>query len=64
MAQQGHVAGVCQVWNSLTGEMIHELQGHDKQAGVLVPHPTESRLIMTAGFDGKVRFAWPCDLRP
>jgi WD40 repeat protein len=39
---------------SRTGALLHTLAGHTSDVHVLQCHPTEKRLVMTAGYDGKI----------
>jgi len=41
------------VWNPKTGELIRTLQHHQEVAYVIEAHPTNPRVICTAGHDGK-----------
>ena len=42
------------VWDSRTGKLIHCLWEHDDDAFVIEAHPTDGRIVLTAGHDGKV----------
>lgn len=41
------------VWDSRTGVLKRMLKGHEDNAYVIEAHPTDSRLILTAGHDGE-----------
>ncbi|XP_061575074.1 bromodomain and WD repeat-containing protein 3 isoform X3 [Cololabis saira] len=45
------------VWNSYTGQLLHILKGHEAEVFVLEPHPSDPRIILSAGHDGNV-FIW------
>ncbi|XP_043927396.1 bromodomain and WD repeat-containing protein 1 [Protopterus annectens] len=45
------------VWNSLTGQLLHTLTGHNDEVFVLEAHPFDSRIMLSAGHDGNV-FLW------
>ncbi|NXY85795.1 BRWD1 protein, partial [Alcedo cyanopectus] len=45
------------VWNSYTGQLLHELVGHTDEVFVLETHPFDSRVMLSAGHDGKI-FIW------
>ncbi|NXF33013.1 BRWD1 protein, partial [Nyctibius bracteatus] len=45
------------VWNSYTGQLLHDLVGHADEVFVLEPHPFDSRIMLSAGHDGNV-FIW------
>lgn len=42
------------VWDAETGTLVHVLKGHTKAVYVLEIHPTNPRILLTAGFDGKI----------
>lgn len=43
------------IWDSCTGKLIHCLSGiHSEDVFVLVAHPTDPRVFMTGGYDGKL----------
>ncbi|XP_068220556.1 bromodomain and WD repeat-containing protein 3 isoform X2 [Palaemon carinicauda] len=42
------------VWESATGQLKQILKGHEDNAYVIEAHPSESRLILTAGHDGQL----------
>ena len=37
------------VWDSRTGTLLHVLKGHTRQSSVLAVHPTDPRIVMSAG---------------
>ncbi|KAG8591030.1 hypothetical protein GDO81_007020 [Engystomops pustulosus] len=45
------------VWDSHTGKLLHVLTGHDNDIYVLEPHPSDSRIMLSAGHDGNI-FLW------
>ncbi|KAJ6662401.1 hypothetical protein lerEdw1_011814 [Lerista edwardsae] len=45
------------VWNSYTGQLLHDLTGHADEVFVLEPHPFDSRIMLSAGHDGNI-FIW------
>ncbi|KAL0973282.1 hypothetical protein UPYG_G00201390 [Umbra pygmaea] len=45
------------VWNSYTGQLLHILKGHEDEVFVLEPHPSDPRIMLSAGHDGNV-FIW------
>ncbi|POI36051.1 hypothetical protein CIB84_000195 [Bambusicola thoracicus] len=45
------------VWNSSTGQLLHELVGHADEVFVLETHPFDSRIMLSAGHDGNI-FIW------
>ncbi|XP_048348579.1 bromodomain and WD repeat-containing protein 1 isoform X2 [Sphaerodactylus townsendi] len=45
------------VWNSYTGQLLHDLTGHTDEVFVLEPHPFDSKIILSAGHDGNI-FIW------
>ncbi|KAM8965151.1 bromodomain and WD repeat-containing protein 3 isoform 2-T2 [Sarcophilus harrisii] len=48
------------VWNSSTGQLLHNLTGHDDEVFVLEAHPFDQRIMLSAGHDGNV-FIWDLD---
>ncbi|XP_074133377.1 bromodomain and WD repeat-containing protein 3 isoform X3 [Sminthopsis crassicaudata] len=48
------------VWNSTTGQLLHNLTGHDDEVFVLEAHPFDQRIMLSAGHDGNV-FIWDLD---
>uniref|UniRef100_A0A452VHC6 Bromodomain and WD repeat domain containing 3 n=1 Tax=Ursus maritimus TaxID=29073 RepID=A0A452VHC6_URSMA len=48
------------VWNSITGQLLHTLSGHDDEVFVLEAHPFDQRIILSAGHDGNI-FIWDLD---
>jgi len=42
------------VWDTMTGELRYLLEGHKQQVFVLDAHPFDPRIVMSAGYDGKV----------
>ncbi|XP_069068681.1 bromodomain and WD repeat-containing protein 3 isoform X2 [Pleurodeles waltl] len=48
------------VWNSYTGQLLHNLSGHDDEVFVLEAHPFDHRIILSAGHDGNI-FIWDID---
>ncbi len=42
------------IWDSETGAMKHNLQVHTDQSFVLHANPTDPRLVLSAGYDGKL----------
>uniref|UniRef100_A0A7M4FC69 Bromodomain and WD repeat domain containing 1 n=1 Tax=Crocodylus porosus TaxID=8502 RepID=A0A7M4FC69_CROPO len=45
------------VWNSYTGQLLHDLVGHTDEVFVLETHPFDSRIMLSAGHDGNI-FIW------
>ncbi|XP_010188294.1 PREDICTED: bromodomain and WD repeat-containing protein 1 [Mesitornis unicolor] len=45
------------VWNSCTGQLLHDLVGHADEVFVLETHPFDSRIMLSAGHDGSI-FIW------
>uniref|UniRef100_A0A6Q2YPX2 Bromo domain-containing protein n=1 Tax=Esox lucius TaxID=8010 RepID=A0A6Q2YPX2_ESOLU len=45
------------VWNSYTGQLLHILKGHEDEVFVLEPHPSDPRIMLSAGHDGNL-FIW------
>nr|XP_056714892.1 bromodomain and WD repeat-containing protein 1 [Euleptes europaea] len=45
------------VWNSYTGQLLHDLTGHTDEVFVLEPHPFDSKIMLSAGHDGNI-FIW------
>ncbi|XP_032075095.1 bromodomain and WD repeat-containing protein 1 isoform X1 [Thamnophis elegans] len=45
------------VWNSISGQLLHDLKGHADEVFVLEPHPFDSRIMLSAGHDGNI-FIW------
>ncbi|XP_062454999.1 bromodomain and WD repeat-containing protein 1 isoform X1 [Rhea pennata] len=45
------------VWNSYTGQLLHDLVGHADEVFVLETHPFDSRIMLSAGHDGSI-FIW------
>ncbi|XP_053329912.1 bromodomain and WD repeat-containing protein 3 [Spea bombifrons] len=45
------------VWNSLSGQLLHVLSGHDDEVFVLEAHPFDPRILLSAGHDGNI-FVW------
>ncbi|NXY69616.1 BRWD1 protein, partial [Glareola pratincola] len=45
------------VWNSFTGQLLHDLVGHADEVFVLETHPFDSRIMLSAGHDGNI-FIW------
>ncbi|XP_076975178.1 bromodomain and WD repeat-containing protein 1 isoform X2 [Tamandua tetradactyla] len=48
---------VLKVWNSYTGQLLHDLLGHADEVFVLETHPFDSRIMLSAGHDGSI-FIW------
>ncbi|XP_009425977.3 bromodomain and WD repeat-containing protein 1 isoform X5 [Pan troglodytes] len=48
---------VLKVWNSYTGQLLHNLMGHADEVFVLETHPFDSRIMLSAGHDGSI-FIW------
>uniref|UniRef100_A0A7N9CPW7 Bromodomain and WD repeat-containing protein 3 n=1 Tax=Macaca fascicularis TaxID=9541 RepID=A0A7N9CPW7_MACFA len=48
------------VWNSITGQLLHTLSGHDDEVFALEAHPFDQRIILSAGHDGNI-FIWDLD---
>uniref|UniRef100_A0A3B4A202 Bromodomain and WD repeat domain containing 3 n=1 Tax=Periophthalmus magnuspinnatus TaxID=409849 RepID=A0A3B4A202_9GOBI len=48
---------VLKVWNATTGQLLHNLCGHDDEVFVLESHPTDSRILLSAGHDGNI-YMW------
>lgn len=42
------------VWNSKTGDLVRVLKAHNDEAFVIEAHPTNPRIVCTAGHDGKL----------
>ncbi|XP_061756956.1 PH-interacting protein isoform X1 [Nerophis ophidion] len=40
------------VWNSISGNLVHILMGHEDEVFVLEPHPFDPRILFSAGHDG------------
>ncbi|KAF7664608.1 hypothetical protein LDENG_00171740 [Lucifuga dentata] len=40
------------VWNSITGNLVYILMGHEDEVFVLEPHPFDPRILFSAGHDG------------
>uniref|UniRef100_A0A8C3TW73 Bromodomain and WD repeat-containing protein 1 n=1 Tax=Catharus ustulatus TaxID=91951 RepID=A0A8C3TW73_CATUS len=45
------------VWNSSTGQLLHDLVGHADEVFVLETHPFDCRIMLSAGHDGNI-FIW------
>ncbi|XP_067401337.1 bromodomain and WD repeat-containing protein 1-like [Emydura macquarii macquarii] len=45
------------VWNSYTGQLLHDMVGHMDEVFVLETHPFDSRIMLSAGHDGNI-FVW------
>ncbi|XP_030059699.1 bromodomain and WD repeat-containing protein 1 isoform X2 [Microcaecilia unicolor] len=45
------------VWNSVSGQLLHNMMGHEDEVFVLEPHPFDSRIMLSAGHDGNI-FIW------
>ncbi|XP_077198828.1 bromodomain and WD repeat-containing protein 1 isoform X2 [Paroedura picta] len=45
------------VWNSYTGQLLHDLTGHTDEVFVLEPHPFDFKIMLSAGHDGNI-FIW------
>uniref|UniRef100_A0A8C8VMB6 Bromodomain and WD repeat domain containing 1 n=1 Tax=Pelusios castaneus TaxID=367368 RepID=A0A8C8VMB6_9SAUR len=45
------------VWNSYTGQLLHDMVGHIDEVFVLETHPFDSRIMLSAGHDGNI-FIW------
>ncbi|KAF5797227.1 putative transcription factor WD40-like family [Helianthus annuus] len=41
------------VWNSVDGSLVHSLTSHSGSTYLLDVHPFNSRIAMSAGYDGK-----------
>ncbi|XP_069886798.1 bromodomain and WD repeat-containing protein 1 isoform X2 [Dipodomys merriami] len=48
---------VLKVWDSYTGQLLHNLLGHADEVFVLETHPFDSRIMLSAGHDGSI-FIW------
>ncbi|XP_050018018.1 bromodomain and WD repeat-containing protein 1 isoform X1 [Alexandromys fortis] len=48
---------VLKVWNSYTGQLLHNLLGHADEVFVLETHPFDCRIMLSAGHDGSI-FIW------
>ncbi|XP_058517601.1 bromodomain and WD repeat-containing protein 1 [Ochotona princeps] len=48
---------VLKVWNSYTGQLLHNLLGHADEVFVLETHPFDPRIMLSAGHDGSI-FIW------
>ncbi|KAG0066354.1 Bromodomain and WD repeat-containing protein 3 [Linnemannia elongata] len=48
--------GEIKIFDSVTGEWMHTLKGHAPRSSIYVVdvHPQDSRILMTAGYDGQV----------
>ncbi|ELR15499.1 Bromodomain containing protein [Acanthamoeba castellanii str. Neff] len=44
------------VWDAKTGALVHTLRGHTNSVYVLDSHPVDPRIIVSAGYDGRVTF--------
>ncbi|KAG8189872.1 hypothetical protein JTE90_023378 [Oedothorax gibbosus] len=42
------------VWNSYNGNLCYVLKGHEDEVFVLEPHPTDSRVFLSSGHDGRI----------
>lgn len=42
------------IWNSINGDLVHTLKGHDGDVFVIEAHPTDGRMILTAGHDARI----------
>ncbi|GFT51026.1 PH-interacting protein, partial [Nephila pilipes] len=42
------------VWNSYNGNLIYILKGHEDEVFVLEPHPTDPRVFLSSGHDGRI----------
>ncbi|KND04571.1 uncharacterized protein SPPG_00293 [Spizellomyces punctatus DAOM BR117] len=42
------------VWDSYTGELLHTVKGHTNPAWILDCHPKDTRVVLSAGHDGKL----------
>ncbi|CAH2219138.1 bromodomain and WD repeat-containing 1 [Pelobates cultripes] len=42
------------VWDSHSGKLLHILPGHENDIYVLEPHPFDYRIMLSAGYDGKI----------
>ncbi len=42
------------VWDANTGQLVHVLKAHSRQVFVLDAHPTDPRIMLSAGYDGMV----------
>ncbi|KAL9866834.1 LOW QUALITY PROTEIN: bromodomain and WD repeat-containing protein 1-like [Geothlypis trichas] len=45
------------IWNSSTGQLLHDLVGHADEVFVLETHPFDCRIMLSAGHDGNI-FIW------
>ncbi|XP_036755176.2 bromodomain and WD repeat-containing protein 1 isoform X1 [Manis pentadactyla] len=48
---------ILKVWNSYTGQLLHNLLGHADEVFVLETHPFDARIMLSAGHDGSI-FIW------
>ncbi|RKO91141.1 hypothetical protein BDK51DRAFT_30318 [Blyttiomyces helicus] len=46
--------GILRVWDSLSGDLIYALEGHKDVVYTLDPHPNDARVVLSAGYDGKL----------
>ena len=42
------------VWNSVDGQLVHELKSHSNEIFVLEAHPKDARILLSAGHDGHI----------
>ncbi|KAM8976981.1 bromodomain and WD repeat-containing protein 1 [Pelodytes ibericus] len=45
------------VWDSHTGSLLHIMMNHQNDIYVLEPHPFDPRIMLSAGYDGRI-FIW------
>ncbi|KAM4701838.1 bromodomain and WD repeat-containing protein 1 [Discoglossus pictus] len=52
-----HKDQLIKVWDSLTGKLLRIMKGHLNETYILEPHPFDSRIMLSAGYDGNI-FIW------
>ncbi len=54
LGNANHNISVIKVWDSQSGNLVHSLQAHSKIVYSLETHPRDSRIILSAGYDGMI----------
>jgi len=49
-----HHDNTINIWDSATGVRLHTLKVHQDQVVVLETNPLDSRVVLSAGYDGKI----------